>query len=136
MTGEGIELVLTSDDVAVLEGRDGPAAACGMRIVVAMAKVSGARELVDVTQAHIDACLFHGQAGLDFAELLAGQGGRVRVPTTLNVSLPVVNVSGPTIVPAAPRVSVNGPPASTVYGEVPPVFRRVPLTIKVLPATP
>src|SRR5450759_4740266 len=36
--------------------------------------------------AHIDACLFHGYAGLDFAELLVRGGGRVRVPTTLNLS--------------------------------------------------
>ena len=83
---EPYDLALMPYDRALLDGREGPAAACGMRIVVAMARLSGARELVDVTQAHIDACLFHGQAGLDFAAGLAGQGGRVRVPTTLNVS--------------------------------------------------
>jgi predicted aconitase len=30
--------------------------------------------------------MFHGYAGLDFAELLVRGGGRVRVPTTLNLS--------------------------------------------------
>ena len=38
-----------------------------MRVVVAMARLSGASELLDITGAHIDACLFHGYAGLDFA---------------------------------------------------------------------
>src|SRR5664279_3547555 len=38
-----------------------------MRVVVTMARLSGASELLDITGAHIDACLFHGYAGLDFA---------------------------------------------------------------------
>jgi predicted aconitase len=41
---------------------------------------------VPITGAHIDGCLYHGQAGLDFAETLLGEGARVKVPTTLNVS--------------------------------------------------
>jgi predicted aconitase len=57
-----------------------------MRLTVAMAELSGATELIDVTSAHIDACLFHGYAGLDFAEALVRGGGQVRIPTTLNVS--------------------------------------------------
>ena len=77
---------LTADDEAMLTGRDGPAVATAMRVVLAMARLSGAAELVDVTGAHVDACLFHGYAGLDVAELLVAGGGRVRVPTTLNVS--------------------------------------------------
>ncbi|MGI8616896.1 MAG: aconitase X, partial [Actinomycetota bacterium] len=40
----------------------------------------------DVTQAHIDSCLYHGQAGLDFAERLLADGATVSVPATLNVS--------------------------------------------------
>lgn len=70
----------------MLAGRGGEAAALVMRVVVAMARLSGASELLDITGAHIDACLFHGYAGLDFAELLVRGGGRVRVPTTLNLS--------------------------------------------------
>jgi len=79
-------VLLTADDEAMLAGRDGDAVAISMRVVVAMAGLSGAGELVDITGAHIDACLFHGYAGLDFAELLVQGGGLVRVPTTLNVS--------------------------------------------------
>jgi hypothetical protein len=48
--------------------------------------VAGAAELIDITSAHIDGCLFHGQAGLDFAERLLRDGAAVRMPTTLNVA--------------------------------------------------
>ena len=39
-----------------------------------------------MTGAHIDSCLDHGRAGLDFAERLLAGGAEVSVPTTLNVS--------------------------------------------------
>lgn len=77
---------LTSSDRAVLEGADGPASALAMRVVVRLAEAVGAAELLDITSAHIDSCLFHGAAGLDFARRLVEGGGRVRVPTTLNVA--------------------------------------------------
>lgn len=57
-----------------------------MRIVFEMAKVMGARYLLDISSAHIDSCLYHGQASLDFARRLSDGGARVRVPTTLNVA--------------------------------------------------
>ena len=77
---------LTAEDRAVLEGDRGEAPALAMRIIAAMADVSGAAQLLDVTSAHIDGCLYHGPAGLDFARRLANAGGQVAVPTTLNVS--------------------------------------------------
>jgi hypothetical protein len=58
-----------------------------MRIVLAMAKASGAERLIEVASAHVDGCLYHGQASLDFAERLAAGGASVAVPTTLNVGL-------------------------------------------------
>ncbi|MET0843799.1 MAG: aconitase X catalytic domain-containing protein [Mycetocola sp.] len=79
-------LVLTAEDEAKLSGERGPGVAMAMRIVVALARVAEATELIDVESAHIDSCLYHGQAGLDFAETLARLGARVSVPTTLNVS--------------------------------------------------
>ena len=79
-------LHLTDDEQAALDGRRGPAAGLAMRMVVALARMVGAPRLLEVTRAHIDSCLFHGQAGLDFARRLADDGGRVVVPTTLNVS--------------------------------------------------
>jgi hypothetical protein len=57
-----------------------------MTIVTRMAEVAGARELLDITGAHIDSTVYIGEAGLEFAERLAGLGAKVTVPTTLNVS--------------------------------------------------
>ena len=56
-----------------------------MRLVVRAAEVTGATELIDVTGAHVDSCLYHGEATLDFVQRLADGRARVRVPTTLNV---------------------------------------------------
>jgi len=57
-----------------------------MSILVRMAGVVRAREMLDITRAHIDATIYVGDAGLEFAERLASLGGRVAVPSTLNVS--------------------------------------------------
>jgi hypothetical protein len=73
-------------DRAMLDGSEGEAAALAMRIVVEMAGVMEADRLIDVDSAHVDGCLYHGIAGLDFAERLAAAGARVRIPTTLNVA--------------------------------------------------
>jgi len=83
MTGP---LRLIPAEEAMAAGADGPAVATAMRLVLALARMSRAERLQKVAGAHIDACLFHGQAGLDVAERLVADGGRVRVPTTLNVS--------------------------------------------------
>ena len=78
-------LQLTSDDVSMLRGEHGDSAAFAMRILAAFSNTLGASALLDVSRAHIDGCLYHGQASLDFVERLVAGGGRVRVPTTLNV---------------------------------------------------
>ena len=78
-------LALTDDDRALLGGERGEGAALAMRIVARMAEIQGAERLLDVSSAHIDGGLYHGQAGLDFAERLAAGGARVAIPTTLNV---------------------------------------------------
>ena len=77
---------LTDDERDLLDGGAGEAAQLAMRMVVALAHMVGAERLLPVTQAHIDSCLYHGRAGLDFARRLADADGGVRVPTTLNVS--------------------------------------------------
>ena len=82
-TPETVEL--TERDRAMLEGDFGEAAAVAMRILVTMAGVYGAERLLDIEGAHIDGCLYHGDSGVDFAELLVAGGARVSVPTTLNV---------------------------------------------------
>ena len=77
---------LSEWDRTCLEGDEGPALALATKILVRMGELSGADRMIDVISAHIDSCLYHGRAGLDFAARLAGAGGQVRVPTTLNVS--------------------------------------------------
>ena len=79
-------VTLEPRDQAILDGEHGPAAALAMRVVVRTAESMQADRLLDITGAHIDSCLYHGQAGLDFAQRLADDGAQVSVPTTLNVS--------------------------------------------------
>jgi len=80
-----MSVALSSEDRAFLAGDHGAAEKMAMRILVDMAKVYGATELLDITSAHIDGCLFHGDSGLEFAQRLVNGGGRVRVRSTLNV---------------------------------------------------
>ncbi|MGY2197962.1 cis-3-hydroxy-L-proline dehydratase [Pseudomonas gingeri] len=75
---------LSEHDLALLEGQYGKAAQVAMQIVLQMAELQGAPSLLDVTQAHIDGCIYTGPASLRFAEQLVQWGARVRVPTTLN----------------------------------------------------
>ena len=67
-------------------GSGGPAQALAMSILVRMADVYGASELMDISQAHIDSTIYLGDATLEFAERLASLGAKVAVPTSLNVS--------------------------------------------------
>ena len=78
------KLKLTSRDQALLHAEDNQALQLAMKIVVRMAGLYGAAELVDVTQAHIDGCIYIGPGGLAFAERLAALGAQVAIPTTLN----------------------------------------------------
>ena len=79
-------LQLSDGDRAMLDGDHGPAAALAMSILVRMADVYGANELMDISQAHIDSTIYLGDATLEFAERLAALGAGVLVPTSLNVS--------------------------------------------------
>jgi predicted aconitase len=70
----------------MLCGDCGAAVRMAMSILVKMAEICGADELLDISAAHIDSTIYIGEANLEFAERLASQGARVVVPTTLNVS--------------------------------------------------
>lgn len=85
MTERTPGLTLTAEEQAMAGGDAGPALAMAMRVVLGAARAVGARALLPIASAHIDSCLYHGQAGLDFAERLAGLGARTAVPATLNV---------------------------------------------------
>ena len=77
-------IALSELDHALLDGAHGKAAQMAMQIVLRMAELQGAHELIDVTQAHIDGCIYTGPASLRFAQQLVQWGAKVRVPTTLN----------------------------------------------------
>src|SRR3989337_372493 len=79
-------LQLSAIDRSYLDGAFGPGPRMAMRIIVRMAEVIGAERLMDISQAHIDSTIYLGEAGLEFAERLAGYNVKVKVPTTLNVS--------------------------------------------------
>lgn len=78
------DLLLTTADRRMLDGAEGIAAQQAMRILCAMARQQGADELVDVTRAHVDGCIYAGPANLVFAEKMEELGARVRIPTTMN----------------------------------------------------
>ncbi len=84
--GDVNALILSKTDRAMLDGKHDAASQLAMSILIRMATVWSARELMDITAAHIDSTIYIGEAGLEFAERLAGLGARVAVPTTLNVS--------------------------------------------------
>ena len=79
-------MILSEYDRALLAGDRGPAPRMAMSILTRMAEIQGARELLDISQAHIDSTIYMGEAGLEFAECLAAWGAKVTVPTSLNVS--------------------------------------------------
>jgi len=78
-------LQLSERDAAMLNADAGSGVALAMRIVTRTANVMGADRLIDITSAHIDGCLYHGAASLDFVERFVQSETRVAVPTTLNV---------------------------------------------------
>ncbi len=81
-----MSLNLEPTDLEMLHGQHGAACQFAMKLVVQYAQMLDAKNLISVVGAHIDGCLYHGQASLDFAQHLVKLGGKVRVSTTLNVS--------------------------------------------------
>ncbi|WP_201864652.1 cis-3-hydroxy-L-proline dehydratase [Microvirga soli] len=78
------DLKLSKADEAYLNGTYGKAGQVAMKVILRMARLQGANQLIDVTQAHIDGCVYTGHGSLRFAQQLRDWGGRVAVPTTLN----------------------------------------------------
>ena len=77
-------LDLSSADRTMLAGDAGMAAQQSMQIICAMAASQGAERLIDVSQGHIDGCIYASPANLTFARKMAELGGRVHIPTTMN----------------------------------------------------
>jgi predicted aconitase len=78
-------MALSLLDRELLDGAHGEGAAFAMRLLERFAEAVGARAFIDIEAAHVDGCLYHGRASLDFAERMVDLGGKVRVPTSLNV---------------------------------------------------
>ncbi|CAN5295684.1 aconitase X catalytic domain-containing protein [soil metagenome] len=93
-------------DRELLDGTHGDGAAFAMRLVVRAAEVTRARQCLDVTRAHVDSCLYHGEATLDFVQRLTDGHARVSVPTTLNVG--AVDLLHPELFRGAPGVADRG----------------------------
>ena len=78
-------LALDDHERAMLAGEHGDGAALAARLVVRAAEALGAERLIPITRAHVDSCLYHGEATIDFVQRLVDGAARVAVPTTLNV---------------------------------------------------
>lgn len=72
-------------EMAMLQGAEGRGVELAMRLVVETGDLLGARDLINISSAHIDGCLYHGDGGTEFAEYLVDHGAKVRVPSTLNI---------------------------------------------------
>jgi hypothetical protein len=77
---------LTDEEKSILDGKQGEAARIALAVLVDLGELFGAKELMPVSQVHIDATLYMVDAGLEFAEKMAALGGKVAVPTSLNPS--------------------------------------------------
>jgi predicted aconitase len=76
---------LTPFEKDMAGGGQGRAVAFAMDVLLRFGEAIGAPALLEIRQAHVDGCLYHGRVSLDFVESLVEGGGKVRAPTTLNV---------------------------------------------------
>ncbi len=77
------------------------------------ATIVGATRLIPITRAHIDGCLYHGPASLDFARAMAESGAQVSVPTTLNVG--AIDLLHPTLFRGRPEIVEAGRAMMRLY---------------------
>lgn len=77
-------LQLTQFDQELLDGIHGKAAQIAMRVIVRTAQIQKVTSLIDITNGHIDCCIYTGPATLEFAQRLCDLGGKFRISTSLN----------------------------------------------------
>ncbi|MDD1764414.1 MAG: aconitase X catalytic domain-containing protein, partial [Candidatus Methanomethyliaceae archaeon] len=79
-------MLLSCEEERMLTGEDGPATQKAMQLLVALGEVLGADRLIPIVSAQIAGVSYGniGDAGMELLEDWAGQGGRVRVRSTLN----------------------------------------------------
>ena len=101
-----MNLELSDLDRELAGGAHGAAAAFAMRLLIRFAEAVEARRFLAIEQAHVDGCLYLGRASLDFVERMTALGGKVRVPTSLNVgSLDLIH---PELFRGSDEVRANG----------------------------
>ena len=101
-----MSVALDDRERAILAGEAGSGPALAMRLVLLAADVLRAERLIPITRAHVDSCLYHGQATLDFVRRLQEGGARVSVPTTLNVG--AVDLLHPELWRGDPETAARG----------------------------
>jgi len=79
-------MYLTRDEERILSGEEGESSRKAMELVVALGKIYGAEDLIDITSAHLSGASYKtiGDGGLKYLEDMADGGARVTVPSTLN----------------------------------------------------
>ena len=98
MSPEHPKLDLSDSDRAAYSGQHGPVLHFAAKIVVRAAELMGARNLIDVSFVHVDACHYFGQAHVDFARFVVEGGGKMTVPSwtnTVPVSVEVPDMRPP-----------------------------------------
>ena len=78
---------LTDEEKRMLNGEAGESVRVAMDILTALGEIYGAEDMIPIQSAHIAGLSLksHGIAGMEWAEDMARNGARVRVPTTMNV---------------------------------------------------
>lgn len=80
---EKLGVLLSDSDRATLAGKLGKASQISMRVIIRMAHMMSATELMSITSAHVDGALF-GPASLALGQKLRSWGGTFVVPSTMN----------------------------------------------------
>lgn len=75
---------LTPEEDAMRRGEAGPAVQFALEVLLRMAELTDATSFVPIASAHVDGCLYEGDAFVDFVDHLTALGAKVAVPTTLN----------------------------------------------------
>ncbi len=97
-------LALDDRERSMLAGDHGEGFALAARLVVRAAEVLGAERLIPITRAHVDSCLYHGEATIDFVQRLVD--GEARVARSDHAER---RHAGPSPPRAVARLSVRSP---------------------------
>ncbi|WP_139173667.1 aconitase X [Geodermatophilus telluris] len=78
------DIELSERDLDMLAGHEGEATRIAMRIILRMAAIQQATELIDISHVHVGGSIYTGRGSLHAVERMVELGATVRVPTTVN----------------------------------------------------